>query len=265
VSFVELGTEDDARIAAALEREGPLQVYALGDLDPFFRPYTRWFGWEADGVITHVALLYDEPDPPVLHALCAREPDTLRALLDAAAPDLPDRVYAHLTPSLLRPPPAGYAVASPPVPHLKLALEHRGEVMPHAVGGFDLLGPGDRADLDELYAAAYPGTWFQARMLETGRYVGRREHGRLVAVAGVHLFSPALRVAALGNVATHPEARGRGQARELCAHLCVLLAGDGIETIALNVAADNAAAIAVYRRLGFEEVDRFVEVTLSRG
>jgi len=252
------------RIADALRRQGPLQAYALGDLDPFFLPYTRWLGWDRDGALTQIALLYVEPDPPVLHALAVERPEELRGLLDAAGERLPDRVYAHLPLSLLEPPPAGYAFAETPTLHLKMALEHRGEVVANAVGTFDLLGPDDRAELDALYAAAYPRTWFEPRMLETRRYVGRRENGRLIAVAGVHLHSAALRVAAIGNVATHPDHRGHGHARQLCAHLCVLLAGDGIETIALNVDVDNLAAAAVYRRLGFEEVGRFAEVTLER-
>lgn len=263
MSVVELGP-DDPRIAAALERQGPLQAYALGDLDPFFRPYTCWLGWDEDGDLTEVALLYDEPDPPVLHALTTGDPGRMHRLLDEAAALLPDRVYAHLSHGLLDPPPAGYHITEPPVSHRKMALLHRGEVAPHATGSFELLGPEDRDELEELYAAAYPGTWFQPRMLETGRYLGRRSQGRLVAVAGVHLFSPSYRVAALGNVATLPDARGRGHASALCAHLCLLLARDGIETIALNVAADNAAALAVYESLGFEDVGGFDEVTLGR-
>ena len=91
-------------------------------------------------------------------------------------------------------------------------------------------------------------------MLATGRYVGVRDDGRLVCVAGVHVHSPTWGVAALGNVATLPELRGQGLARGACAALCLLLLADGIETIALNVRADNTAAVASYARLGFEPV-----------
>ncbi len=47
-----------------------------------------------------------------------------------------------------------------------------------------------------------------------------------------------------------------------CASLCRLLLADGIEAIALNVRADNAAAIASYTRLGFEPVAEYVEASL---
>ena len=86
----------------------------------------------------------------------------------------------------------------------------------------DLLGESDLLELDELYRAAYPGTWFTPRMLATGRYVGIRHDGRLACVAGVHVYSPTWGVAALGNVATLPELRGRGLARAACAALCLL-------------------------------------------
>jgi len=81
------------------------------------------------------------------------------------------------------------------------------------------LGPDDLDEVNAFYARAYPGTWFEPRMLETRRYVGIRDSSGLACVAGVHVWSPAWRVAALGSVATLPEARGRGLATAACAHL----------------------------------------------
>ena len=122
-----------------------------------------------------------------------------------------------------------------------------------------------RADLDEavaFYARAYPGTWFHARMLETERYVGLVVDDGLAAIAGVHVYSPAWGAAALGNVATLPELRGRGYGRLACLALCRALAADGIGTISLNVRADNRAALAVYEGLGFTKVADYLEATL---
>jgi predicted GNAT family acetyltransferase len=42
----------------------------------------------------------------------------------------------------------------------------------------------------------------------------------------------------------------------------LLLLGDGIETIGLNVNRDNAAAVRAYTRLGFEPVAEYVEASL---
>ena len=122
----------------------------------------------------------------------------------------------------------------------------------------------DLPALTDLYAEAYPGTWFQPRMLETNRYVGIEEDGRLLCVAGVHVYSPNWRVAALGNVATAPSARGQGLAKASCSYLCRLLLADGIETVGLNVRADNATAVRVYEQLGFTVVATYLETFLSR-
>ena len=80
------------------------------------------------------------------------------------------------------------------------------------------------------------------------------------------MYSPTWSVAALGNVATLPGLRGRGLARSACAALCRVLLEDGITTIALNVGADNHAAIRAYTRLGFEQVAEYTEAALvARG
>ena len=127
----------------------------------------------------------------------------------------------------------------------------------------EILGPEHLTEVEVFYRDSYPGTWFHARMLETHRYVGLREDGNLASVAGVHVYSPRLGVAALGNVATHPSARGRGLAMTTCGHLCHLLQTDRISTISLNVRADNHAAIDVYERLGFSRAEEYLEVGLG--
>jgi len=71
-----------------------------------------------------------------------------------------------------------------------------------------------------------------------------------VCVAGVHVFSPRYRVAALGNIATHPAYRRRGFATMATAAVCTHLA-PLCDCITLNVKADNAAALSCYSRLGF--------------
>ena len=77
-------------------------------------------------------------------------------------------------------------------------------------------------------------------MLATGRYYGIASGDGLVCVAGVHVYAPSVRVAALGNVTTDPRLRGRGLARRTTARLCRALVDDGIVDIGLNVLAANA-------------------------
>jgi RimJ/RimL family protein N-acetyltransferase len=188
----------------------------------------------------------------------------MRDLLAAVAPDLPARVYAHLSPGLLPALAPALVASTPPAPHLKLRLEDPGAVL--AQERSDAVVPLSVADLAEVegfYGRAYPGTWFQPRMLETGRYVGIRRDGALACVAGVHVWSPEWRVACLGNVATVPTARGEGLATAACAGLCRILLADGIDVISLNVRADNAAAIRAYEKLGFAHAADYVEVMLA--
>ena len=56
----------------------------------------------------------------------------------------------------------------------------------------------------------------------------------------------------LYDVFTHPAARGRRLAESLCERLLVIAANEGATTAYLQVEAGNAAALSVYRRLGFE-------------
>jgi ribosomal protein S18 acetylase RimI-like enzyme len=262
VGVVEL--RDRETIAAFCRRRPAVHAYALGDLDDFFWPHTRWLAWEGAGGIEQLALLYDEPDPPVLLALAEPPVTSMGPLLAGIEDVLPTSVYAHLTPGLVDALTPGLVPSTPPVEHRKLGL-----VDPSKVAGRNdhvlPLGPEDVDEVVAFYSEAYPGTWFEPRMLETRRYVGIRDGTRLVCVAGVHVWSPTWGVATLGNVATLPDARGRGFATDACAHLCRTLLDDGIDVIALNVRADNTAAIRSYEKLGFAHAADYVEVLLVSG
>ena len=120
-------------------------------------------------------------------------------------------------------------------------------------------------DLDEvlrLYEDAYPGNWFDPRMLETGQYFGERNEDRLVSAAGVHVYSQEYRVASLGNVVTHPDYRSSGLGKSTAARLCQSLA-ETVDHIGLNVKADNATAMSLYDKLGFEIVSPYYEYMIS--
>ncbi|MBQ1046463.1 MULTISPECIES: GNAT family N-acetyltransferase [unclassified Micromonospora] len=247
---------DRAVLAGLLGRDPVLHAYQLGDLDDFFWPYTSWFRRD-----DQVVLLYHGVALPTLLAFAA--PDEvagLAGLLAEAAPVLPARMWAHLSPGL-EATLGRWFVVSEAAAHHRMALTDPGRLAEVPAVG-EPLGPADAAELSGLYAVAYPGNWFDARMLETGQYVGVRERGRLVAVAGVHVFSPRWRVAALGNVTTHPDVRGRGLGAGVVAALCARLLAS-VDHVTLNVRADNAAAVRLYERLGFSRVAGFTECALT--
>ncbi|MEU6077821.1 GNAT family N-acetyltransferase [Micromonospora sp. NPDC047074] len=247
---------DRAVLAELLGRDPVLHAYQLGDLDDFFWPYTSWFRRDEE-----VALLYHGADPPTLLAFAApSRVDRLAALLRELTPVLPARLWAHLSPGA-EAALAGAFRAAAAGPHHKMALTDPARLAAAPAAG-TVLDAGDLPALRRLYDVAYPGNWFDPRMLDTGQYVGVRDGGELVAVAGVHVYSPVYRVAALGNVTTHPRARGRGLAGAAVAELCRRLA-DSVTHVTLNVKADNAAAVRLYGRLGFTRVADYGEYALT--
>jgi ribosomal protein S18 acetylase RimI-like enzyme len=252
-----LRAEHDRRLLGRLlGRDPALHAYELGDLDDFFWPYTSWFRRGEQ-----VALLYHGVVPPTLLAFADGDAIAeLAALLGELAPVLPARLYAHLSPGLVEALEGGFRVVDGGA-HVKMALTDR-ERLAAVAGEGEPLGEADLPELTALYAAAYPGNWFDARMLGTGQYVGLRRGGALVAVAGVHVYSPAWRVAALGNVTTRPGHRGRGLGAAVVAALCRRLVGN-VDHVALNVRADNVAALRLYGRLGFTRVAGYGEYALT--
>lgn len=257
---------DREEIAAFLRRDILLHLYEIGDLDDFFWPHTTWFGLRAhaaQGELAAVALLYRATDLPVLLALSAPPLAPLAALLAAIRPELPPRFYSHLSGDLARTLAPAYR-AEPHGTHLKMALRDPARALAANSAAAVELTPADRPAIDALYQASYPGNWFDARMLETGQYFGIWEGPDLVSVAGVHVYSARRRVAALGNVTTRPDRRGRGLALAASARLVRSLLAT-TDHIGLNVAAANAAAIACYERLGFASIGSYKEVLFTTG
>ncbi len=93
---------------------------------------------------------------------------------------------------------------------------------------------------------------FHRRQLEESPFYGAYYEGELVAVAGVHVLSESASIAAIGNVFTHPAHRGQGFGRKVSAQVIRGLKRLGIQTIVLNVAKDNNAAVHLYQDLGFQ-------------
>ncbi|MCK2219377.1 GNAT family N-acetyltransferase [Actinomadura sp. ATCC 31491] len=125
-----------------------------------------------------------------------------------------------------------------------------GPVRPPMDTGADVieLGQDDVPEMLDLVARAKPGP-FRPRTRELGTYLGVRERGRLVAMAGERLRPPGW--TEISAVCTAPEARGRGHAARLVGALMAGIAARG-ERAFLHVAEANTGALALYERLGFE-------------
>jgi RimJ/RimL family protein N-acetyltransferase len=257
--FRVISLHDREAIASVLARDPLLNLYAIGDLDDRFWPYTTWFGYVGDDAPREIAFLYIHDQLPVLIALSREPVDMMRSLVAGLIPVLPRRVYTHTSPGVIAALARDYRVTPHGLLH-RMSMEEPSRLEMIPAGDAVPLGTADLDHVRALYRDSYPGNWFDPWMIETGCYFGIRREGALVCVAGVHVASRSRRVAALGNIATRPEHRGRGLAATATAALCRHLRGElGIDRIGLNVKADNVAAISCYTRLGFRAIASFEE------
>ncbi len=255
-----ISLHDTGEIERYLRQHTLIHLYELGDLDDFFWQHTTWYAFKEAEQIQSLLLLYSTINPPVLLAISENLP-ALRNLLQASIHLLPSRFYAHLSGDLSILLATHYRVDSRGL-HYKMALVDTSRL---ETGNTSEVMPLAGADLDELqtlYRVSYPGNSFDPRMLETGHFYGIWRDNMLVSVAGVHVYSPRYSVGVVGNVTTHPAYRGKGLGTAVCARLCQELL-QTVEHIGLNVKADNVAAIASYKRLGFEVVGEYEEALLS--
>lgn len=109
------------------------------------------------------------------------------------------------------------------------------------------LGEDDAAEMLALARLTRPGP-FEARTHSMGRFLGVREAGELISMAGERLRPDGH--CEISAVCTHPDYRGRGLGGALLAAAADRLMSAGV-TPFLHAYADNAVAIALYERIGF--------------
>jgi phosphinothricin acetyltransferase len=76
---------------------------------------------------------------------------------------------------------------------------------------------------------------------------------------------PAYKYSVEHSVYVHKDVRGRGIGRQLVEALLEQADAAGYRTVIAGVVADNAASLALHRRLGFEDVARFRDVGFKFG
>ena len=105
----------------------------------------------------------------------------------------------------------------------------------------------DVPEILDLVNLAQPGP-FAPRAIELGQYLGVRQDGHLVAMAGQRLHLPGF--CEVSTVCTHPDYRGRGYAGALTT-MVVESVLERQETPFLHVAPGNDRALRLYLKLGF--------------
>jgi ribosomal protein S18 acetylase RimI-like enzyme len=109
------------------------------------------------------------------------------------------------------------------------------------------LAAADTREMVDLATLTEPGP-FHLRTIELGVFFGIFLNCRLVAMAGQRLSLPGY--VEVSAVCTHPDFRGRGYAPALMSTVMEHILAQG-KTPILHSFSSNAAAIAVYRGLGF--------------
>lgn len=110
------------------------------------------------------------------------------------------------------------------------------------------LGDDDAEEMLALALLTRPGP-FRTRTHTLGRFIGIRDNGKLIAMAGERLQTEEF--IEISGVCTHPEYRSRGYGAALLTKVGQRILDEG-KTPILHAYANNTGAIALYRNLGFQ-------------
>lgn len=163
------------------------------------------------------------------------------AALGALVPE--DGELWLLEPALPAPPP-GIEIVIADMGVQLIAQSFRAEGRAPAI---EELGEADAEEMRALALLTKPGP-FLPRTHTLGRFLGVRENGRIIAMAGERLKPEGF--IEISAVCTHPDYRGRGLGASLTRAVGARILADGL-TPFLHTYAANAGAIALYQRLGF--------------
>ncbi len=239
---------DVATLRAFLVAEPEKTAYFLGDLDPRYFHATRWYAERDHSGLSALLMLYLGHSFPGV--LTYGAPDALRRIFGHVSEILPERFDIHHFEEHLETLHGLFRDGRQRV-FVRMALDANDFIAQPDLSEVHRLVHSDTAELARLYARTGL-TFFDPYQIETGFYFGIRRNGRLVSAAGVHVVSEESRVAAIGNVATHPDYRRRGLSKRCTGRLVAALLRR-VRTIVLNVERHNEDAIQLYRSLGFRE------------
>lgn len=243
--FIMARLTDPAEIRKILHADRAWSVFALGDLLPASFAKSQWF-------TPGLTLVFKDYGTCILFA--AGDGGVAEALRHVTWP-----VHLQVRPEVLQ-------------RIEELAVVAKRTAMWRMVWGGDRSGwvdtssarrltSADLPALQTLYADGVPSgespDFFFPSMVDAGVFFGVFQGAELVSAAGTHLYAPAEGAAAMGNIYTRRDQRGRGRGRiATCAALATLSA---LETVGLSVRVDNAPAIRVYESLGFRKHCEFFE------
>lgn len=235
-------------IRALLTQDPVWAAYALADLQPAFAPYCRWLMAE-NGDGPGVVLLYAGLTPEVLFSSGAAG----GVQMALAQVELPAQVYITIPEAHLPVVARVYDFGDSLLPMWRMVYRGSGST-PTPAAGVTRLHASDAPRIQALYAHGGPFTpdAFDPVQLQDGVFYGAADgDGQLAAVGGTHIVDWQAGIAAIGNMYTRPDARGRGLAAAVLQAILGDLCARGVSLIVLNVAQQNEAARRLYQRHGF--------------
>ncbi len=213
--------------------------------------------------MTGVLLLFTALEPPILLTMGA--PAAIATLLAEAT--LPEQVFIsarHAHVPLIEQyyrfdrPAQGTSFEQ----MLRMTLRDPAVLAGVALTQVRRLGPADAPQIAALLTHGGPFTpdAFEPYQLDEGVFFGiDGEEGALAAVGGTHIVDWHEGVGAVGNMYTHPAARGQGYGRLILGAIVKTLYQGGIQNIVLNVNTKNTAARRLYEQYGFAVHCEFAE------
>jgi ribosomal protein S18 acetylase RimI-like enzyme len=248
-------TRDRVMLHDFLDRDRLFAAYAIADTDDTEFDRTRWGVAFDDRTLVAAVMEYRGISPQPLFVM--GDPDGVAAILHdvirtriaylATKPDVVSAVRAY------------YRVDAP-APMVRMAVDPASFVP--VVGDTVRLDQGDTQHLNRLYRLGIT-SYLPQEAVAAGIYYGVRRGTRLIAAAGTHVISQQWGVAAVGNVYTDRDYRGQGLAKVVTSAVTAELLRD-VETVVLNVRADNPPALAVYQALGYHAHVEFEERLVHR-
>ncbi len=276
-------TDIDRAVTDILAQDPVWAAYAIADLRPDLAPFCRWtVAPDASGL----ALLFTGLEPPIL--LTAGSSEGVAVALNDAA--LPEEIFLSVRESHFPAVQQHYARVER---HemLRMALAP-GQQVPEPTVPTVTLSTADELRLQTLYqhGGEFAPDAFTTSQLRDGFFFGIEDRrGHLAAAGGTHIAyrrknatSPGLQkshrqksdsidcilsqgVAAIGNIYSRPDCRGRGFGTAVTARITQALQADGYKFIVLNVSKQNLVAQSIYEKLGFARHCLFVEGVAKKG
>ncbi|MDF1500737.1 MAG: GNAT family N-acetyltransferase [Anaerolineales bacterium] len=237
------------KIERILAADRVWSAYALADLEPEQAAFCSWS--VADDALI---LNYRRLDPPVLFT--HGTPSGIATLLSKIPAG---RYQFSIRPAHLIPISAAFEIDEMFEMWRMVYTDRAGTIGPGGLSA-ERLNAGNLDDLQDLFSdhPDAPDAFLESQ-LDLGVFYGVYDHDRLMAVSGTHILSKHYRLAAIGNVFTDPAYRGKGCATLTSYAVVQELLANGVETIVLNVAKANTAAVTAYKRIGFQTYCEFLE------